>query len=267
MSNVATSMTTSRPIGTARSDWPSTAASAHRSSRRWLQPSTTNPPAAAVAHRGEVGDKLGEAGFVADRVAADHRVAHPRAVGDGRRAVGVEVIALRRLHGERRERVTLRHVHQSPNPGQVSGIRPRRRSATSTAPPADTMSRLPSRSNTSMCAPRPASTAASASQACAAVTGLPRKMPRAISATAVRRVSDQASRPAACQSRSWSRASRTISQQNRAEHRQRADPAGGRRIDVDDDPLAGPQPRSKMHVRFAHSKKVTPANPWHPGST
>ena len=83
------------------------------------------------------------------------------------------------------------------------------------SPPADAISRLPSRSNTSMCAPRPASTAASASQACAAVTGLPRKMPRAISATAVRRVSDHASRPAACQSRSWSRVSSTISQQNR----------------------------------------------------
>ena len=81
------------------------------------------PPAAAVTHGGEVGDKLGEAGFVADRVAGDHRVAHPRAVGDGRRAVGVEVIALHILHGERRERVTFRHVHQSPNPGQVSGIR------------------------------------------------------------------------------------------------------------------------------------------------
>ena len=93
------------------------------------------PPAAGVAHGGEVGDKLGEAGFVADRVAADHRVAHPGAVGDGRRAVGVEVIALQILHGERRERVTLRHVHQSPNPVQVSGIRLRRRSATSTARP------------------------------------------------------------------------------------------------------------------------------------
>ena len=35
----------------------------------------------------QVGDKLGETGFVADRVPADNRITHPRAVGDGRRAV------------------------------------------------------------------------------------------------------------------------------------------------------------------------------------
>ena len=41
MSNVATSMTTSRPIGTARSFWPSMVALDHRFTRRSLQPRTT----------------------------------------------------------------------------------------------------------------------------------------------------------------------------------------------------------------------------------
>src|SRR6202035_669058 len=76
------------------------------------------------------------------------------------------------------------------------------------------LSRLPSRSKDNKWAPSPASNTAPAALACAAVTGLPRTMPRAISATAARIVHNQASRPAACKLWWWSRASSRTSQQN-----------------------------------------------------
>ncbi len=52
----------------------------------------------------------------------------------------------------------------------------------------------PSRSKDSTCRPSPASTKKAAAVACIVVTGRPRKMPRAIQATATSTVSDQANR-------------------------------------------------------------------------
>ncbi len=80
-------------------------------------------PAAGVAHRGEIGDQAGESGVVTDRVAADHREPQPRAIGDGRGAIGGEVITLRRLHRERRKRVARGRVHQREYPRQIGRVR------------------------------------------------------------------------------------------------------------------------------------------------
>ena len=195
MSNVATSMTTSRPIGTAVSFRPSAAAFDHRFSRRSLQPSTAMRQPRDVAHRGEIRDERGESGLVTDRVAADHREAQPGAVGDRRGAVGAEVVALRRMHRERRQRVTRRRVHQREYPRQIRRVRARRRrphqhhSGRHQQHVAEQIEGQEHRGE-------PAMRSAIAAVACPAVTGLPRKMPRAISTTAAK--DGQSTRPDPC---------------------------------------------------------------------
>lgn len=62
--------------------------------------------------------------------------------------------------------------------------------------PEPAISTSPSRSKDNTCSPSPASTKKAATAACIVVTGRPRKIPRAIQATATRTVSDQASRSA-----------------------------------------------------------------------
>ena len=81
-----------------------------------------DPPAVGVTHRHEVRDELGEPGLVTDRVATDHRVAQPGAVGDGRGAVGGEVVALARQHRERRHRIATGRIHQRPDPRQFGRV-------------------------------------------------------------------------------------------------------------------------------------------------
>ena len=58
-----------------------------------MQPTLTarehhDAPPSGTTHSGEVDDQLDEAGLVADRVTAHHRVATAGAIGDGRCAVG-----------------------------------------------------------------------------------------------------------------------------------------------------------------------------------
>jgi len=204
MSNVVTSMTTSRPI----SALPATSGPARSASApqiqplAGLQPSTTQAPAAGVAHGGEVGDKFGEAGLVADRVAADHRVAHPGAVGDGRRAV-------RRL-SESTSSPALRTatsgitpplaVDKSPNPGQCQPdsvravVEPHQhRACRRDEQIAEQVENQHMRAKAGQHRHQ-------RQPGCGGRDGLPKRCRALISATAVRIVSDHASRPAACQS-------------------------------------------------------------------
>src|ERR1700738_653766 len=118
--------------------------------------------------------------------------------------------------------------------GRSAGFGRARVGHTNTAP-ANTMSRLPSMPNTSTWAPRPASTATSASPAWAAVT----RRPPAALPVAIVVTGQQHDQPT-----------------EQAEHGQRADPASGRRIHLHDDPLARAQPQSKIDARFAHSKRL-----------
>jgi hypothetical protein len=71
---------------------------------------------------GEVGDQLGELRLVTNRVTADNRVADACPVGDRRRTVRAEQVALARLHGERCQRVAAGGVDQCPHPRQVAGL-------------------------------------------------------------------------------------------------------------------------------------------------
>src|ERR1700720_4640437 len=81
------------------------------------------------------------------------------------------------------------------------------------ARPDPAISTSPSRSNDSTCAAIPANKTTAAAVACRAVTGRPRKIPRATNATAASTVNDHSSRPVACQPAwSWPRAIAGISQ-------------------------------------------------------
>jgi hypothetical protein len=83
-------------------------------------------PAPAAAHADEIGHQIIELGGVADRVAADDGEPKPGAVGDCRGLVGVEVIALARVHGKGRQRILTRGIDQRPHPLQQLRLRSRR---------------------------------------------------------------------------------------------------------------------------------------------
>lgn len=80
-----------------------------------------------VTHGREVGDQLGELRLVADRVAADHRIADTGPIRQSRGAGRAEVMALARLHGKRSKRVRAGGIDQRPHAGQIFGSRMRRR--------------------------------------------------------------------------------------------------------------------------------------------
>jgi len=89
-------------------------------------PHHRDSPAVGVTHRREIGDQFLELPLIADRVAADHRITHPRPVGQRRRLGRVEVVGLTGLHDERRQRIRGGGIDQSPRPRQVVWSRTRR---------------------------------------------------------------------------------------------------------------------------------------------
>ena len=80
-----------------------------------------------MAHGGEVGDQFWELRLVADRVPTDDRKPHPRPVCQRSGPAGVEVVALARLHRERRQRIRVVASINLHARGRSSGSRTRRR--------------------------------------------------------------------------------------------------------------------------------------------
>ena len=104
MVKCGTSTTTSRPIGTASIGCP-TVSLRHSLKCRSAAGQYDDLPAPAATHTNEIGYQSVELGGIADRVATDYGEPKPDAVSDRRGFVGVEVIALGRMHGKRRQRI------------------------------------------------------------------------------------------------------------------------------------------------------------------